>query len=84
MGQLAGGKGPLAIYQTNWTGYPPQRAEPLSGGAQNYTGGTDGGQVSGGDGGFGGGGGQARSPNSPTAARGGDGGEGIVVIQYIL
>ena len=83
MGQLAGGKAPMAIFQTPWSGYPPQRAEPLSGGAQNWTAGTDGGQVSGGDGGFGGGGGQARSPNSPTSARGGDGGEGIVVIQYI-
>ena len=83
MGQLAGGKAPMAVFQDNWTGYPPQRAEPLSGGAQNWTGASQGGQVSGGDGGFGGGGGQARSPNAPTAARGGDGGEGIVVIQYI-
>mgnify|MGYP006103356049 CR=1 FL=1 len=82
MGQLAGGKGPLAIFQDNFTGYPPQRAEPLSGGAQNWTGASQGGQVSGGDGGFGGGGGQARHA-STSNARGGDGGEGIVVIQYI-
>ena len=82
MGQLAGGKGPLAIYQDNWTGYPPQRAEPLSGGAWNWTGASQAGQVSGGDGGIGGGGGSARHVNTSNA-RGGDGGEGIVVIQYI-
>ena len=82
MGQLAGGKGPLAVFQNDWTGYPPQRAEPLSGGAQNWTASGLGGQVSGGDGGFGGGGGQARH-TSTSNARGGDGGEGIVVIQYI-
>ena len=83
MGQLAGGKAPMAVFQNPYTGYPPQRAEPLSGGAQNWTAAGDAGQVSGGDGGFGGGGGQARH-SSTSNARGGDGGEGIVVIQYIL
>ena len=82
MGQLAGGKAPMAVFQNPFSGYPPQRAEPLSGGAQNWTAAGDAGQVSGGDGGFGGGGGQARH-SSTSNARGGDGGEGIVVIQYI-
>jgi len=83
MGQLAGGKGPLAVFQNEWSGYAPQRAEPLSGGAQNWTGSTSGGQVSGGDGGLGGGGGQGRHGNGATSNRGGDGGNGVVVIQYI-
>jgi len=84
MGQLAGGKGPMAVYDNaaQWPSYPP-KAEPLAGGAKTYTTSTASGQVSGGDGGIGGGGGQGRRGNSGTQARGGDGGEGIVVIQYI-
>ena len=84
MGQLAGGKGPMAVYDnaTQWPSYPP-KAEPLAGGAKTYTTSQASGQVSGGDGGIGGGGGQGRRGNSGTQARGGDGGEGIVVIQYI-
>jgi len=85
MGQLAGGKGPMAVRleANQFPPYPPQKSEPLAGGASLYTQTTSYGQVSGGDGGIGGGGGQARNQNNATGARGGDGGEGIVVIQYI-
>ena len=87
MGQLAGGKGPMAVYLPNETvsqQYLPEKAEPLAGGGQTYSDlSSRAGQVSGGDGGIGGGGGQARRGGTATQARGGDGGEGIVVIQYI-